>query len=120
METLALANFEQLAPKIPGVTPQLLEKAIYARQWAFADSLKYVWYVNEALGFNSIRFSTPFADRYLARYTTIPFGVISCLCCLALPNIKKYMTNRVAVVSSYPRIVERIGHTDVICRTFTR
>ena len=39
------------------------------------------------------------ADRWVNRYTTIPFGIISVLCCLALPNIKKYMTNRVAVVS---------------------
>lgn len=46
-----------------------------ARQWAFADALKYVW------------------------YTTIPFGIISFIACLFLPNIKKYMTNRVAVVS---------------------
>jgi hypothetical protein len=39
------------------------------------------------------------ADSCVIRYTTIPFGIISVLCCLALPNIKKYMTNRVAVVS---------------------
>lgn len=45
IETLALANYAQMAPKIPGVTPALLEKVIYARQWAFAESLKYVWQV---------------------------------------------------------------------------
>ena len=43
IEALDEANFEELAPKIPGVTPRLLEKVILARQWAFADSLKYVW-----------------------------------------------------------------------------
>jgi hypothetical protein len=43
IQTLALANFEQLAPSIPGVTPQLLDKVIYARQWAYANSLQYVW-----------------------------------------------------------------------------
>ena len=67
--------YQQLGEKVPGVTPKLLEACIYARQWAFADALKYVW------------------------YTTIPFGIISMLCCLALPSIKDYMTNRVAVVS---------------------
>ena len=101
VQTLALANFEQLAPTIPGVTPQLLEKAIYARQWAYADSLKYVWYVTDALSISSPQLSSPFAHSYMVRYTTIPFGVISCLCCLGLPNIKKYMTNRVAVVRSH-------------------
>ena len=71
----AQANYAQLGAQVPGVSNAALNAAIYARQWAYADSLKYVW------------------------YTTIPFGVISTLCCLALPNIKKYMTNRVAVVS---------------------
>jgi hypothetical protein len=37
----------------------------------------------------------------LIRHTTIPFGVISMLRGLALPNIKKCMKNRVAVVSLY-------------------
>ena len=69
------ADYEQLGAQVPGVSQAALNAAIYARQWAYADSLKYVW------------------------YTTIPFGIISTLCCLALPNIRKYMTNRVAVVS---------------------
>ncbi len=43
VESLVLANFEEVAAKVPGVTPQLLEKVINARQWAFANSLKYVW-----------------------------------------------------------------------------
>ena len=43
IQALALANYAEVAPTIPGVTPQVLEQAIYARQWAFANSLKYVW-----------------------------------------------------------------------------
>lgn len=75
---LVPANYEQLAAQVPGVTPAILNAAILARQWAFANALKYVW------------------------YTTIPFGVISTICCLALPNIRDFMTNRVAVVSRLP------------------
>lgn len=71
----AQADYAELGSQVPGVSNAALNAAIYARQWSYANSLKYVW------------------------YTTIPFGVISTLCCLALPNIKKYMTNRVAVVS---------------------
>lgn len=61
------------AQKVPGVTPQILQAGALAAEWAFNDSLKYVW------------------------YATIPFGIICMLCCLALPNIRQYMTNRVAV-----------------------
>lgn len=75
IEAMASPDYATLGAQVNGVTQAALSAAIYARQWAFADSLKYVW------------------------YTTIPFGVISTLCCLALPNIKQYMTNRVAVVS---------------------
>lgn len=67
--------FDALAPTVPGATESIVAAATMARQWAFAESLKYVW------------------------YTTIPFGVISFLACFFLPNIKKYMTDRVAVVS---------------------
>lgn len=65
----------KMAAAIQGVTPAILGTAQLATQWAYADSLKYVW------------------------YTSIPFGVVSCVCCLFLPNIRRYMTNRVAVVS---------------------
>lgn len=72
---MASPAFDLLAPQIPGSSPSIIAAATMARQWAFADALKYVW------------------------YTTIPFGIISFIACLFLPNIKKYMTNRVAVVS---------------------
>ena len=71
----AQADYEALGAQVPGISKAALDAAIYARQLSYAESLKYVW------------------------YTTIPFGVISTLCCLALPNIRQYMTNRVAVVS---------------------
>ena len=63
------------AESLKGVTPQVLAAATQAQALAYASALKWVW------------------------ITTVPFGAICVLCCLALPNIKKYMTNRVAVVS---------------------
>lgn len=81
----------KMAAAVKGVTPAILGTAQLATQWAFADSLKYVW------------------------YTSIPFGVIACICCLFLPNIGRFMTNRVAVVSSNvstsPNLV--FGYTNV-------
>ena len=67
--------FDMLAPQVPGANAAIVTAANMERQWAFAESLKYVW------------------------YTTIPFGIISVLACFFLPNIEKYMTDRVAVVS---------------------
>ena len=63
------------AEAVPGVTPQILGAAGIATRWAYADSLAFVW------------------------YTTIAFGGISMICCLFLPNIRRFMTDRVAVVS---------------------
>lgn len=63
------------AAKIPGVSSAVLNAAALATRWAFADSLKYVW------------------------YATIPFGMICVICCAFIPNISKFMSNRVAVVS---------------------
>lgn len=71
------------AAAIGGVTPAILGTAQLATQWAFVDSLRYVW------------------------YTSIPFGIISCVCCLFLPNIRQYMTNRVAVVSPIPSLISK-------------
>ncbi|KJX97028.1 MFS drug efflux pump like protein [Zymoseptoria brevis] len=61
------------AAAVPGVTNALVAATQYASQKAYSESLRYVW------------------------YTTIPFGVISCVCCAFLPNIRKYMTNKIAV-----------------------
>ena len=73
---LVLAYASQVpgaAAAVPGATSAMIAATQYASQWAYADSLKYVW------------------------YTTIPFGVISVICCLFLPNIRKYMNSKVAV-----------------------
>jgi hypothetical protein len=64
------------ASQVQGATPAVLKAAQYALQWAYADSLRYVWYVS------------------------IPFGVVATICCLFLPNIRRFMTNKVAVVSN--------------------
>ena len=59
--------------KIPGVTPAVLEAAALGSRWAYSDSLAYVW------------------------YTSIPFGILAIVACLFLGNIRRYMTNRIAV-----------------------
>jgi len=58
---------------VPGFTPQVLAGAMKGSQWAYSQSLKYVW------------------------LTSIAFGSMAIVCCLALPSTKKYATNRVAV-----------------------
>lgn len=63
----------QLLAKVQGVTPEIIQAGALAARWAFADSLKYVW------------------------YATVPFGVICMICCAFLPNIRRFMTNRLAV-----------------------
>lgn len=68
---LFLTNPAELA-KIPGVTAEILAAAVLGSRWAYADSLKYVW------------------------YTSIVFGGLSIVACLFLGDIKKYMTNRIA------------------------
>ena len=47
-------------------------KQVFATLWAFAESLKYVW------------------------YTSIAFGGLSIVACIFLGDISKYMTNRIA------------------------
>lgn len=80
-----------MAAKVQGVTPAIIEAGAMAAHWAFADSLRYVW------------------------YATIPFGIICMICCAFLPNIRQYMTNRLAVVStfhSYPfKADDTAGHS---------
>ena len=52
VKSMVLANFATVASTVPGVNHKVLQASILARQWAFAESLKYVW------------------------YTTIPFGIL--------------------------------------------
>jgi hypothetical protein len=65
----APANITQ----VPGVSPEILAAATLGTRWAYAESLKWVW------------------------YTSIPFGILAIIACFFLPSIKKYQTNRVAV-----------------------
>lgn len=57
---------------IPGVTAAVVEAAALGSRWAYAESLKYVW------------------------YTMLPFGLLSIGACLSLGNVGKFMTNRIA------------------------
>ncbi|KAF2497804.1 putative major facilitator superfamily transporter [Lophium mytilinum] len=57
---------------IPGLTPAVIAAASSGLRWAYADSVKFVW------------------------YTTIPFGVICIGAVLVMGNTRKYQTNRVA------------------------
>lgn len=59
---------------VPGVTPKVLAAATLGSQWAYAESLKYVW------------------------YTSIAFGICAIICVTFLPSTAKYQTNRVAVM----------------------
>jgi hypothetical protein len=57
---------------IPRLTPAVVQAATLGSRWAYAESLKYVW------------------------YTSIAFGGLSIIACVFLGNISKYMTNRIA------------------------
>ncbi|KAF2757893.1 putative major facilitator superfamily transporter [Pseudovirgaria hyperparasitica] len=58
---------------IPGVTMEILQVGGLQARWAFTESLKGVW------------------------YASIAFGAVSIVASCFLPNIKRFMTNRVAV-----------------------
>jgi hypothetical protein len=60
------------ALKFPGATPEIVEAATLGSRWAYAESLRYVW------------------------YTSIAFGSMACILCLFMPSIRKYGTNRIA------------------------
>ncbi|KAL6712287.1 hypothetical protein ACN47E_000164 [Coniothyrium glycines] len=71
---LFLTAPEKLATTpIAGVTPAVIAGATKGTQWAFAESLQYVW------------------------FTSIAFGSMAIICTILLPSTKKYQTNRVAV-----------------------
>ncbi|KPI34451.1 uncharacterized protein AB675_1415 [Cyphellophora attinorum] len=58
---------------VPGLTPQILAAAPIGGRWAYAEALHFVW------------------------YTSIPFGVVACICRCFFTSTAKYQTNRVAV-----------------------
>ena len=61
------------AASLPGVTPAILAGALRGSQWAYAESLHYVW------------------------FTSIAFGVLSIIAAAFLPNTRRFETNRIAV-----------------------
>ncbi|KAK6396573.1 hypothetical protein LTR65_008471 [Meristemomyces frigidus] len=61
------------AAALPGVTGEVLAAALRGSQWAYAESLHYVW------------------------YTSIAFGVLAIVASASLPNTRKFETNRIAV-----------------------
>ncbi|CAO2655668.1 Nn.00g044710.m01.CDS01 [Neocucurbitaria sp. VM-36] len=67
------APAELATTPIEGVTPAVIAGATKGTQWAYSESLKYVW------------------------FTSIAFGCMAIVCTALLPSTKKYQTNRVAV-----------------------
>ncbi|CAK1367690.1 unnamed protein product [Cercospora beticola] len=61
------------AAAIEGISASTVAATQYASQMAYSEALKMVW------------------------YATIPFGVVSCIACAFLPNIRQFMTSKVAV-----------------------
>lgn len=61
------------AAMVEGASAAAVAATQIASQWAYSDALQMVW------------------------YATIPFGVVSCIACAFLPNIKRFMTSKVAV-----------------------
>lgn len=95
IQAMVLANFATEAPKIPGVNQKVLDASILARQYSFADSLKYVWYTTIPFGIIGSELIPSTITQ--AKSILTAFSIV--LMCAALPNIKKYMTNHLAVVS---------------------
>lgn len=62
---------------VPGITPEILDAAMWASRWAYSDSLKYVWLVS------------------------IAFGAIAIISSLFVRNIRKYLTNRIATTIAH-------------------
>ena len=70
--TAFLTSPEDIA-SVQGTTPAVIAAAVKGTQWAYSKSLSYVW------------------------FTSIAFGSMAIICCLLLPDTRKYQTNRVAV-----------------------
>jgi hypothetical protein len=64
------------ATSVKGATTGVVAAAALGQSWAYADSLQYVWYAGVA------------------------FSIAAGFICFFIPNLKPYMTNRIAVVSS--------------------
>ncbi|KAK6369656.1 hypothetical protein LTS17_009562 [Exophiala oligosperma] len=58
--------------EVPGLNAAVIHGATIGARWAYAESLKYVW------------------------YAALPFGILSCIACLLIGNSSTLMTNRVA------------------------
>lgn len=58
---------------VPNVTPAIIAAALKGSQWAYAGALHLVW------------------------YTSIAFGICAMACALAIPNTRRFETNRIAV-----------------------
>ena len=63
----------EAAKALPGVTAAILDGALTGSQWAYADSLAYVWYVS------------------------IAFGCCAMICAILIPKTGRFQTNRIAV-----------------------
>ena len=74
--TTFLTNATGLA-EVSGVTPKVIAAGVLGSQWAFADSLKYIY------------------------YTSIPFGILSVIAALFLGDISPYMTNRIVATLNH-------------------
>ena len=61
------------ASALPHVTPEIIQAAALGSSWAYAESLKYVW------------------------LSTIPFGMLAVTCCIFVPSVRKWETNRIRV-----------------------
>ena len=62
---------------VSGVTPSIIAAGALGSQWAFADSLKYIF------------------------YTSIPFGVLALIASWFLGDISPYMTNRIVATLNH-------------------
>ena len=60
------------AAEVPGLTAAVLQGGTIGARWAYAESLKYVW------------------------YTALPSGVLACVTCMLLGNSSRFLTNRIA------------------------
>jgi hypothetical protein len=72
------------AAMLPGVTGQVLAAATTGAQWAYAESLRYVW------------------------WTSLAIGCLSMECSMLIPNTRRFQTSRIADALS--DVQPKIGH----------